>query len=447
MKPIFMTLCLFFSLNTFSSTLKRPANPFISNKKFQGVYVDFKKALYRIKYDLKSQKAFASTTIHFTSLEKGYPLFDVVNRPEKITLNGLPVQAIKLSPDEVTTFRFLDRVVEPGDHTLELTTALSSLLTMDTANGFFKNAFWMSDLSDRSFLEKHLPTSFEYDQYKIDFDVQVIGATKEHEIFSNGSLTQVSKNHFRLSFPKHFGPSALFYHITPKKSFKSISFSFLSIDGRKLPVTIYSRGNLKSYQDKTIAVIRELERDYGPWPHQAVLIYGAGRGGMEYFGATRTSYNALGHELTHSYFARGTMPARGNSGWIDEAIASWRDKRYPSYSLGNLVRTSMAGHSQYTRKTDQAAYSKGMRFMGYLHFKFSAQGGLKPFLRLWVKKHMFSPYLTEDYQMDLEDFFSVHLGGLFEKYVYGDSASHSKIPYTSNPMHPKLSIEEEKSLL
>jgi hypothetical protein len=53
---------------------------------------------------------------------------------------------------------------------------------------------------------------------------------------------------------------------------------------------------------------------------------------MEYCGATMTDPGALGHELTHSWFARGVMPANGNTGWIDEAVASWRDDGYPRAS-------------------------------------------------------------------------------------------------------------------
>ena len=77
--------------------------------------------------------------------------------------------------------------------------------------------------------------------------------------------------------------------------------------------------------------MRELEQTYGPYPHEALLIYCTGNisGGMEYAGATMTSLEALGHEITHSWFARGVMPANGNAGWIDEAIARWRDRGYP----------------------------------------------------------------------------------------------------------------------
>ncbi len=104
-----------------------------------------------------------------------------------------------------------------------------------------------------------------------------------------------------------------------------------------------------------------------------------------------TDTGALGHELTHSYFARGIMPANGNAGWIDEALASWRDNRYPrSTSISGTA--NMAGRPGYTRFTDYAAYSYGARFMAYLDGKFAAQGGLKTYLRKLVDEKAFTPY-------------------------------------------------------
>src|SRR5690606_15920392 len=124
--------------------------------------------------------------------------------------------------------------------------------------------------------------------------------------------------------------SSLFFHLVDEGKYPETKYSYTSINGNIIPITLYTRSSsqLKSYKEESLRVLKELEDTYGPWPHPSLIIYGAGLGGMEYCGATMSSLSALGHELTHSYFARGVMPQNGNAGWIDEAIASWRDKGY-----------------------------------------------------------------------------------------------------------------------
>ena len=83
-----------------------------------------------------------------------------------------------------------------------------------------------------------------------------------------------------------------------------------------------------------------------------MTIYIAGRGGMEHCGATITSMSALAHEITHSWFARGVMPANGNAGWIDEGTARWRDRGYPTakgFSVRQPVNLSNYSLSKDTR--------------------------------------------------------------------------------------------------
>ena len=225
-----------------------------------------------------------------------------------------------------------------------------------------------------------------------------------------------------------------------------MNFNYRSIDGREIPVTIYSTQSLSSFESRTKSTLAELENDYGAFPHQKVVIYGAGSGGMEYCGATMTSLWALSHELTHSYFARGVMPAAGNAGWIDEAIASWRDADYRQSSLSSLSPSQMAGHSVYTRMTDDDAYSKGERFMGYLDRLFTAQGGLKKFLRDLVEKRLFKPMLNEEFKQDLELYFNHSLDNEFSKYIMGKKGD--KFDYeVANPYHPKLTPSQLLKLL
>jgi len=312
-----------------------------------------------------------------------------------------------------------------------------------------KNAFWMSDLSDRKFLEQFLPINFEYDQLKINFHVKIIGTVEEHIIHTNGKLTELAKNEWYIEFANYFTSSSIFYHLTGINDHPKTKFIHKSIDGREIPIELYGRNGLGSFKIKILTVLKELEEDYGPWPHPSVVVYAAGRGGMEYCGATVTSLSALGHELTHSYFARGIMPARGNAGWMDEAIASWRDGGYRHYEQDDLKPTKMAGHSVYRRTTDYNAYTKGARFMGHLDKYFEEQGGLKKFLRVLKGKRLFRPMLTVDFRRDLEKYFEDDLQELFDIYIYGkyDPVDEGEKTKHVNPYHPVLTEKQLMSLL
>ena len=100
------------------------------------------------------------------------------------------------------------------------------------------------------------------------------------------------------------------------------------------------------------------------------------------------------------------MPANGNSGWLDEAIASWRDDGY-------LTQTTLSGssgmssHPYYTRITDTAAYSFGARFMSLLDGRTRAKGGLKPFLKFMVANHRFNPIFVEEFTSLMGSFYGM----------------------------------------
>ncbi|MEX1100055.1 MAG: hypothetical protein WEB87_06495, partial [Bacteriovoracaceae bacterium] len=228
-----------------------------------------------------------------------------------------------------------------------------------------------------------------------------------------------------------------------------------SIDGRKFPITIYSHWRLMNYylKKRTFKVLAELERDYGPWPHPQLIVYGTGiRGGMEYVGATATSYVSLGHELFHSYFAKGVMPANGNSGWMDEGLASWRDRGYQTHEKPNYFSVNLAKHNSYTRKTDDRSYVKGRSFFAYIDYQLKALGmtGLKDFLSVHFVKRKFTTITTEDFISDLEDYAGTSFREVFNQYVYGGHVEkNSRAPAIDpeNPHHPELTEEEFKSLL
>lgn len=449
----FLLLVLAFSGLAFSGTndlAHRPKSFSVSGSK--AVFADFKSADYEIDYNIGARSATAKAVIALSMVESGRLIFDSVEAPTSIKLDGKSVTATETrTPQGETTLRVLDLDVSRGSHTLEVELPIKSLVEF-TGSGV-RSAFWTSDLSERQFLERYLPANFEFDQVEMTFTVNFIGSNVNQVIYTNGSVRSLRNNSYKISYPSYYTSSSIFFHTMPEGEMEELRFSFKSIDGRELPGVVYlkksfmgSKSKLEELKSMTIEIMQELESDYGAFLHPQIIVYNAGLGGMEYCGATMTSKSALGHELFHSYFARGVMPANGNSGWLDEALASWRDEGYQK-STSMMGTSRMSNHPYYTRTTDRAAYSFGERFMRFLDSKTSEKGGLKPFLRFMVDKRAKAPIFVEEFIKEMNRFYGMSFDSEFRQYTYGSSNSFSKSMEFEHPVHRKLTIEELKKHL
>jgi hypothetical protein len=418
----------------------------------KAVFVDFLSADYDIEYDLDKQQASVVAHIKFYAPESGNPIFDSFEAPSEIKLNGSKIEALEtLTPSSETTVRVMKQSVSTGTHLAVITVPLTTLV--EFRNGTVKSAFWTSDLSERKFLERYMPANLEYDQVKMTFNVKFLGGKSKQMIYTNGVVESLNDNHYKITYPEYYNASSIFFHTTPAGSTDELRFSLRSVDGREIPAVVYvsksifNNTALDKLKLKASEVFQELEGDYGAWPHPSLIIYNAGMGGMEYCGATMTSFSALGHELFHSYFARGVMPANGNSGWLDEALASWRDEGYQTlYSLSGT--SMMSSHPYYTRTTDRAAYSFGERFMRYMDGKLKTKGGLKPFMRYMVENRVFAPLFVEEFIQEMGSFYGVSVEADFNTYTYGNKESFIKsLKPVNNEIHRKMTILELKKYL
>jgi hypothetical protein len=278
---------------------------------------------------------------------------------------------------------------------------------------------------------------------------------KPHVLRANGVVTTLSENVFQVEFPAYFSASSHFFHLSPVGAFKSSTFTLKSVDGRDLSVEVYSAGDPTPWVNAVKAVIPELEADYGRFPHAKVIAYGVASGGMEYSGATMSSPTALGHELFHSYNARGVMPANGNSGWMDEAMSCWRDRHYPSRTVYSR-KTDMAGHSPWFRKTDTDAYSYGTDFLEWMSGRMAANGkDFKLFLREYFHAHLYQTVVTEELRTAMEIYGGLDLAADFDKFIYGKSGvakfgscgREKTEPLLDNPFHPRLTQRQLLDLL
>ncbi len=438
------------------ATIQQAPPSFTHNQK-KVVYVDFTEAEYKVIYDAKNGITSVNTTVIFEQAEEGYPLFDAKTTIKSIEIDGSKTsQTLISSPGNITKVRMVNTKLKAGSHVMTISSSIAQGVqyNLKTRNwGNVSSGFFIRDLRDRMLLERYLPTNLEYDSYKMTIDAEVIGTKRHHSVFANGKVDQITNNHYRIVYPDYYVSSSIYFHLVPINKFSRLFVNYKSIDGRDIPVTIYSSKKSNTQKAKTEAwkVVKELEADYGPWPHDQLVIYITGlSGGMEYAGATETSLRSLGHELQHSYFAKGIHPANGNAGWMDEAIASWRDRGHQTIEIPFYANANLGNQSVYTRKTDTRSYKYGRSFMAYMDFKLKTAGkkGLKDFLNLYVDKRMHTSVTTEDFKSDLEKYSGLDLKADFDQFIYTEGTSKGlKQRDHKNPFHPIVTEEQLRSIL
>lgn len=424
----------------------------------KAVWIDIRNADYNLKFDRKSKRTTIVSDIYFKTKEDGYPIFDLTTKPLSIVVDGQIVDQRLISvPGDVSKVRVAEKYTRAGTHHMRIVHFLKNGVKYRRRG--VSSGFWILDLTSRKFLEQYLPTNYEFDQYQMDFNVEVVGTRKRHDVIANGDIKKISKNKFSISFPRFYTSSAVFFHLLPSKKFYRHRANYTSIDGRILDIYVYGPFYFRNKRMVKYAkqMFKELENDYGAWPYPGVIVYGAKlKGGMEYAGATATSYGSLDHEMQHSYFAKGIFPANGNSGWMDEAIASWRDYGHFSLFEPEFGSTNLGNHSQYKRNTDRRSYSVGRSFLAYINFRLNhlGLGGLKPFLKHYFAKRKFTVVKTQDLIDDLiawsgettfqDDFNHYVLGGIpLTKIPYRESDSSEE----HNPHHHKMTRKQLDKLL
>ena len=443
----YLLVGLIIPIISFANLEKAPKN-FKLKSGNMAVFIDIETIDTKIEYDLDTKKATSVSRIAFNNLTSGHPIFDLKQDIQSIHIDDQKTQLISIeAPDRETNYKSISEVINSGKHILVITNEITT--NIDFNQDYVSSAFWMSDLSDRKYLEQYIPTNLEFDQFELNLDVKIISSSKieTHEIFTNGEVLLDDGANFSIKFPAYFTSSSHFFHLTKKDKFAKKEFSYTDQNGRVIPITVYTRYSwfLKSAVEKTLEVMKELENRFGVWPHPSLTIYVAGQGGMEYSGATMTSLSALGHELTHSYFARGVMPINGNSGWIDEAIASWRDSKYASKRNLPFGGASMSSHSSYRRYTDRDAYSHGRDFLKYINYRLDAMGGLSEFLKGFHTKYTHTNISTDFFKISLEAFAGEDFSKEFDQHIYGKKKFTKS--FKENPNHPILSKKDLLKLL
>ena len=153
----------------------------------QAVFVDFEEATYDITYNIALKKAEVNATIKLQVVEEGFPVFDLVQEPTSVQVDGVEVKAeVVQTPSKETTIRVINKKFAIGTYNLTVKVPLTNLIEY-TASGV-KSAFWVTDLEDRYYLERYIPVNLEYDRVKMIFNLNFKGLKAKQHVFANGQV-------------------------------------------------------------------------------------------------------------------------------------------------------------------------------------------------------------------------------------------------------------------
>ncbi len=398
------------------------------------VPVDFESVELALHFDVQQGLAVAHARVTFMTGRAGMPIVDLIPEPQAASLDGTALQpgeyAASETPDGETTLRVVQHGLAAGTrHTLEVDYALpSAAIAFEDGNVTAK--LGLDDSEERMFFEQFAPANLELDRYRQTIDVTIVGGTDTPRLFANGEVTSTESG-LRVVYPDHFTTSSFLFYLYPSSGVVSRDASYRSVSGREVPIVVFAtpdaQDDLERIATQAQGFLAELEADYGAYPHSGVVIGFDDEfegGGMEYTGGTITDEESLGHELLHQWFARSVQPADGSAGFIDEAIAQWRDDGYPraatdpSQSAREPVQ--LAGFSPYRRATDQDSYDEGAALLSELDYAMADAGGLRPVLRTFYETYRQSTITVPE----IEAFFvqqcpGVDVGAAFARYVFG----------------------------
>jgi hypothetical protein len=377
---------------------------------------------------------------------------DMVPSPTRLELDGRELALAAFPevepPNGEAKVRVLDVELDPGaEHVLTIDYTLAPT-TLTFESGGARLGFFMTDLGQRGYLERHSPANLEFDQHPTSVNVKLIGAATEHQLFSNGQTTRTADG-WSIQYPAYFACSSYYLHLTDRNF--NVAKDTFTIGTRSIPIVAYAERAQHASDAIRVAkqVLAELEAAYGPYAHDGLTIYitGEAGGGMEYCGATMTALGALGHEITHSWFARGVMPGNGNSGWIDEAIARWRDFGYPSRAPNpQRAPVNLGGFPPYRRHTPREAYIEGSLLLSEIDFLSKQRGGgLRPILRTLYGQKQRQQITTEFFKQFLEAQSGLDLTAMFDRFVY-NKAGPEFVPLEELAMGQSMTIDAIREL-
>ncbi|MCP4155898.1 MAG: M1 family metallopeptidase, partial [bacterium] len=199
--------------------------------------------------------------------------------------------------------------------------------------------------------------------------------------------------------------------------------------------------------------LAELKRELGPFPMErglSIFVTGVDGGGMEYFGATQTSVEALMHEVLHMYFGCSTVNKTYRDTWLDEAIVEWYDiSKVPDVvPIDDTYRSDIvSGRTPTSIGFDGRAYKEGTGIMLAVSTELGGREQMMGFLRYLHENYSYAPFNTFDFLQYLRDYSGIDMEDKFLNWLYDGRRDYSPASVTSGSLStnsPPLSHQRKK---
>lgn len=175
----------------------------------------------RLVFDAADSSGLGQATVNFVIGDHdGSPIFDLRQEITAATLDGSPFPPSKLAHHDFgggldAELRVLEAVLPAGSqHTLELqyrlgppsASPVGSYPPAIAWSGGPRLAFnfGFTDLGAGRYLESFIPANLVFDQFSLTLDLHLLGTNVPHSPITNGVVTVVAPNRWRIDFPAYF---------------------------------------------------------------------------------------------------------------------------------------------------------------------------------------------------------------------------------------------------
>jgi len=321
----------------------------------------------RLAFDCRTHQAMGEASVQFVADDRT-GVFDLRQRIEAATLDGLAVDAERLRPN-ADGIRSIETAADGAEHELWVRYPIDTPACTDAVPlGWTRPRpgilfdLWMSDLYPGRYLEMWIPSPLCEDRFALQVDVEIEGAGP-HTLFANGDVSGT-----RVRYPDTFTSLSPMLVIAPDERYDLIS----SVEDGITVDTFKFAGpeiDLAACHVTVAECLAHNRERFGPYCHGSrflTYVWGSTRG-MEYDGATTASVGSLEHEVFHSWFGRGVKPAEAADGWIDEAFTTWytsappRPRQWAQPFDWSEPPVLLCPPSPWARATPREAYTSGAR--------------------------------------------------------------------------------------
>lgn len=427
-----------------------------------GVPIDISAIDALLTFDGATGAASGDATLTFVvGAAAGRPLFDLRQVISGVWLDGAPLAVGQVLTRDVgggpgAELRVLDVPLAAGSsHTLRLAYTLA--LPASPAGGSYAPGlaftagprlvfnFGFTDLAAARYLEAWVPANLIWDQYAVTLEIRVTGTTVAHRTITNGAVTVLGANHWRVAFPARFTALSPLLEVRANDTLTSASTTVtLPVSGQ--PVTIEAvklvantTVNLAATLASLASWLVENEQQAGPYRHGQRFVAFLIQGGMEYEGGCTSGPGSLRHEAFHSWWGRGVKPASQADSWWDEAWSVYHDAGGTGTQPFDFAESpvTLATRNAYSRVTPTTAYTAGARFFDGVA-ALTSPAALTGWMREFYQRHGDRPVTT----LDLEAHLVARSGApdlvdAFHRWIYGfaDPTSAPDVWLRDDPAH------------